>query len=221
MVRVPLQTPAPPGATPIRPTQQALKSAQTRTRLTAATIRCLVKFGFAHTTTPRIAAEAKLSRGAMLHHFESSAALIHATVVELHEKRLRALRRTATLDHSDVRTLVRTYWDQLSSPTFVAFHELALAARTDKTLARVLLPLQQEYQDRWYSEAVALFPEWQSDPGSFDLALVMTRNLLEGMALGRLTSSSRDDMIEQMLIFVEREILALKPSPSRAAAGAG
>ena len=195
----------------MRPTQQALKSANTRSRLIAATIRCLVKYGFAHTTTPRVASEAKLSRGAMLHHFASSAALIHATVIELHEKRLRALRRAATLDHSDVRTLVRTYWDQLSSPTFVAFHELALAARTDKGLARVLQPLQHEYQDRWYSEAVALFPEWQSDRASFDLALAMSQTLLEGMALGRLASVSREDMIERMLVFVEREILALKP----------
>lgn len=192
-------------------TQQALKSAQTRARLIAATIRCLVKFGFARTTTPRVADEAKLSRGAMLHHFKNGAALIHATVVELHEKRLRALRRTAVLDHSNVRATVRTYWEQLSSPTFIAFHELAMAARSDKALARVLLPLQHEYQDRWYSEAVALYPEWQSDRSSFDLALIMSKTLLEGMALGQLTSVPNDDMIERILTFVEREILALKP----------
>jgi AcrR family transcriptional regulator len=52
------------------PTQQALKSAQTRARLIEATIRCIVKLGYAGTTTPQVAAEAGLSRGAMLHHFE-------------------------------------------------------------------------------------------------------------------------------------------------------
>ncbi len=49
-----------------RPTQQALKSAQTRLQLIEATIRCLIQFGYANTTTPRVAVEAGLSRGAML-----------------------------------------------------------------------------------------------------------------------------------------------------------
>jgi AcrR family transcriptional regulator len=69
------------------PTQQSLKSAQTRARLIDATIRCIVKIGYANTTTPQVAAEAGLSRGAMLHHFENGAALIKAAIVELHEKR--------------------------------------------------------------------------------------------------------------------------------------
>src|SRR3546814_335578 len=88
------------GRTANGPTQQALKSAQTRARLIDATIRCIVKYGYSNTTTPRVAAEAGLSRGAMLHHFENGGALIKATIVELHEKRLRAFRRAAeTNDH--------------------------------------------------------------------------------------------------------------------------
>ena len=76
-------------------TQQSLKSAQTRARVIEATIRCIVKVGYANTTTPQVAAEAGLSRGAMLHHFENGAAVIKAAIVELHEKRLRAFRRAA------------------------------------------------------------------------------------------------------------------------------
>ena len=48
------------------PSLQATKAAQTRARLIDATVRCLVKHGYANTTTPRIAAEAGLSRGAMV-----------------------------------------------------------------------------------------------------------------------------------------------------------
>src|SRR3546814_11468314 len=67
----------------------------------------------------------------MLHHFENGMALIKAAIIELHEKRLRAFRRAAETDQHDPATLVRTYWRQLQKPAFIAFHELALAARTD------------------------------------------------------------------------------------------
>jgi len=194
------------------PTQQALKSAETRMRLIEATIRCLVKYGFANITTPRVAAEAKLSRGAMLHHFESSAVLIHATIIELHEKRLRGLRRYAALDHADLKGMVRSYWQQLStSATFIAFQELAIAARTDKTIASVLLPLQREYEDRWYHEVAALFPEWQSDQAKFNLAVRVARTMLEGMALGKLTGSLQEKSVEDLLNFLEQQMLILRP----------
>src|SRR3546814_7409886 len=53
------------------------------------------------------------------------------------EKRLRAFRRAAETDQHDPATLVRTYWRQLQKPAFIAFHELALAARTHADLARI------------------------------------------------------------------------------------
>ena len=37
------------------PQLQAAKAAQTRARLIEATVRCLVKFGYANTTTPKVA----------------------------------------------------------------------------------------------------------------------------------------------------------------------
>ncbi|HEX2794729.1 MAG TPA: TetR/AcrR family transcriptional regulator, partial [Croceicoccus sp.] len=55
-------------------TMQAAKAAQTRKRLIDATVRCLVKYGYAKTTTPRVATEAGLSRGAMMHHYENGSA---------------------------------------------------------------------------------------------------------------------------------------------------
>ena len=62
------------GVAPASPTQQWLKSAQTKKRLIEGAIRCIVKFGYSRTTTSRVAAEAGLSRGAMLHHFENGEA---------------------------------------------------------------------------------------------------------------------------------------------------
>ncbi len=193
------------------PTQQSLKSSQTRARLIEATIRCIVKYGYSSTTTPQVAAEAGLSRGAMLHHFENGAALIKAAIVELHEKRLRAFRRAADLDHNDVGALVGAYWRQVSKPTFVAFHELALASRSNADLARILKPLQQEFRERFNAQAVMLFPEWHGHEQRFRLAMALSQTTLEGMAINRLTGAFDEEMVGPMLAYLENQIRKLNP----------
>jgi AcrR family transcriptional regulator len=203
---------------PAEPGLQAQKSAATRARLIDATIRCIIRYGYSRTTTPRVAEEAGLSRGAMLHHFENGGALMQAAIAELHEKRLRAFRRSADNTVHDVSRLVRAYWKQVSGQTFTAFHELALAARTDRDLAGILVPAQEEFRRRWYSEAIEMFPEWQGDRASFDLALALSQNVLEGMAINRLTHGLAETMVEPILADLERQIEAMKPAkPAKAA----
>jgi AcrR family transcriptional regulator len=192
-------------------TPQAVRSANTRARLLEATIRCLVRHGYSGTTTPKVAIEAGLSRGAMLHHFPTGSSLMQATVAELNEKRLRAFRRAVDNRREDVRTLVRTYWKQLLSPTFTAFLELAIAARTDKALAQIVEPAQIEFRKRWHDLAIELFPEWQRNRDRFRLALALAQNTLEGMAINRLIHGCDEDVIEPVLNSLEAQILSLRP----------
>lgn len=156
-----------------------------------------------------------MSRGAMLHHFENGTALLQAAIAELHEKRLRAFRRSADSTIHEVHTLVRAYWKQVSSQTFTAFHELALAARTDKDLAHILVPAQDEFRVRWHEQAIELFPEWQGNRAGFDLALGLSQNVLEGMAINRLTHGLNEAIVEPILIDLERQIEALKPATAK------
>jgi len=192
-------------------TLQATKAAQTRGRLLDATIRCLVKFGYANTTTPRVAEEAGLSRGAMMHHFENGMALLQATIVELHEKRLRAFRRAAENPNREVTDLVETYWKQLQKPAFIAFHELAVAARTDAELARILGPLQDEFRAKFNAQAEQLFPEWLEQPAHFHLAMSLSQTILEGMAISLHTGGLEQASVEPMLRHLEVQIRALMP----------
>ncbi len=194
-----------------QPTQQSLKSVQTKKRLIEGAIRCIVKFGYSKTTTSRVAAESGLSRGAMLHHFENGDALMHAVIAELHEKRLRAVRRSGDVTGRDVHEVVRTYWDQLSSPSFTAFHELSIAARTDMGLARILEPAQAEFRERRYALSIDAFPEWQKNRSNFDLALALSQQTIEGMAINRLVHGLDEAMIEPLLTNLEKQIQALKP----------
>jgi uncharacterized protein YigA (DUF484 family) len=144
--------------------------------------------------------------------------VIKAAIVELHEKRLRAFRRAADTETHEVTTLVRTYWRQVNRPAFVAFHELALAARTNRDLARILHPLQEEYRERFNAQAELLFPEWQSDPEGFKLAMTLSQTIMEGMAISLLTDGMEPDMVEPMLGLLEERIRAMNPalSPDRA-----
>ncbi|WP_298287318.1 TetR/AcrR family transcriptional regulator [Novosphingobium sp.] len=200
------------GAREKGPQLQAAKAAQTRARLIEATVRCLVKYGYANTTTPKVAEEAGLSRGAMMHHFENGTALIKATIAELHEKRLRAFRRAADKPVHEVTDLVETYWRQLQKPAFIAFHELAVAARTDADLASILKPLQDEFGEKFNAQAEQLFPEWASSPTNFALAMTLSQTLLEGMAISLQTGGMDLEKVEPMLRHLESQIAALVPS---------
>ena len=196
---------------PALPTQQWLKSAQTKKRLIEGAIRCIVKFGYSKTTTSRVASEAGLSRGAMLHHFENGEALMRAVIAELNDKRLRAIRRTGDIASRGVHEVVRAYWDQLSSSSFTAFHELSIAARTDQGLAQILEPAQAEFRERRYALSIEAFPEWQKNRTNFDLALALSQQTIEGMAINRLVHGLDEAMVEPLLTNLERQIQELKP----------
>ena len=146
----------------------------------------------------------------MLHHFENGMALIKAAIIELHEKRLRAFRRAAETDQHDPATLVRTYWRQLQKPAFIAFHELALAARTHADLARILQPLQVEFRERYMAMAFSLFPEW-ADRDQFNLAMTLSQTVLEGLAINVQTGAADEAMVEPMLKLVEDQIRSMNP----------
>lgn len=196
------------------PTLQAIKSAQTRLKVIDSTIRSIVKVGYANITTPQIAAGARLSRGAMRHHFKNGTALIKAVVVELQERRLRAFRRTSETESHDPHTLVQAYWQQLQKPTFIAFHELALASRTNAKLARILEPLEKEFRDRFLTEAFALYPEWRGDREGFAVAMTFSQTLLEGMAIRVLNDAIDKKMVAPMLNLVENQIRSMNPALS-------
>ncbi|MGF1544911.1 MAG: TetR/AcrR family transcriptional regulator [Parvularculaceae bacterium] len=200
--------------------RQAQKSASTRKLIVDAALRCLIKHGYAATTTPRIAEEAGLSRGAMMHHFENRLAVVQAAIEHLHAKRLRAFRRAVSSlpdNQPHAREALEAYWSHVTHPLFVAFHELAVASRTDKELERILRPAQDAFYREWYRLAIDLFPEWQSDRESFDLALRFVQATLEGMAVNRMSTNVDPADEARLFDYVEKCIADLMPPAVRAA----
>lgn len=195
---------------------QAKKSAGTRTAIVEAAIQCIVKYGYAKTTTPRIAEEAGLSRGAMMHHFSNRLTVIQSAVTHLHEKRIKAFRRAGSslppAGRNRVHDALTAYWKQVTHPLFVAFHELTVAARTDKDLADILIPARRSFHQEWYRVAEEQFPEWQGDDEKFSIALHLTQNVLEGMAINRLSGDLDEDTAKKLLAYLEDELRALSPA---------
>ncbi len=72
---------------------QAERSAAMRARLLDATIECLVTYGYAGTTTPRVAELAGVTRGAQIHHFRSKEDLVVAAIEHLAQQRVQAAMR--------------------------------------------------------------------------------------------------------------------------------
>jgi len=195
---------------------QAQKSAATRSLIVEAAIRCFVDLGYGRTTTMRIAEAAGLSRGAMLHHFPSKIDIVKAAVEALHAKRLKAFRKSVSrappAGKGRVHVAVQAYWEHVRHPTFVAFFELSVAARTDPDLEAILRPAQAAFDEEWYRTAAEAFPEWQSDTAAFDLALDLSRYLLEGMAVSFLTHEE-SEREQHVLDYLEEQLRSLRPAP--------
>jgi AcrR family transcriptional regulator len=118
---------------------QAERSAAMRARLLDATVECLVSYGYAGTTTHRVAELAGVTRGAQVHHFPSKEALVVAAIEHLAEQRTQAAVRDfgrvkATPD--SVAMVLDYLWESHQGPIFAATVELWIAARTDPVLAQ-------------------------------------------------------------------------------------
>lgn len=129
---------------PPRRTQES-RSAETRARLRKATINSLYSRGYAATTTMIVAADAKVSRGAMLHQFPTKVDLMLFVVETVYREELDLYReKLAHIEDPRERllSLPEVAWEVLSRPEGVAVLEVLQGARSDAELADRLKPLQ-------------------------------------------------------------------------------
>ena len=190
-------------------TWQQTKSEQTRGAILAAAVACFYELGYANTTTDNIARKAGVSRGAMLHHFPSRFELIKAAVRHLNQQRLASFAEEESqinqgAEHSRVEEGIDAYWRQLNSPSFVVFHELQVAARTDKELEQALLPALKDFNQAFYETARQIFPDLALSEG-FERGNFLTMYLLEGMAVAKITGGPPVPE-KKMLSWLKREL---------------
>ena len=185
---------------------QKTKSEQTKTAILNAALDCFLAIGFNNTTTEKIAKQANVSRGAMLHHFPQRSDLIQASVRHLHRKRLEAFEDTLSklnenADFTLVGEGIDAFWDQLQSPLFAVYCELLVASRTDAELKGTLEPATRDFQTAWREKSEGIFPDLAQSE-QYGLATALTRYLLEGIAFnaqvaeGQILNAQSKVMIE-------------------------
>jgi AcrR family transcriptional regulator len=222
---MPDRTESVPNAEQIPPSGwQARKSAATRLQILEATLRCFSKLGYFHTTTPAIAEEAGLSRGAMLHHFPSRMDVVRAAVEHLHAKRLKAFR--AAVDglpagENRAHVALRAHWDQLRHPLYAVFIELCVAARTDPELADILTPAEAAFARELRQTAVEVVPEWRVTGRNFDIGYDLVICALQGMALNLFRPGGPEPSEEFFRYLEDRldDLAREQPAPHDAAPG--
>ena len=141
---------------------QAERSAAMRTRLLDATIECLVTYGYAGTTTPRVAELAGVTRGAQIHHFRSKEDLVVAAIEHLAQQRAQgAIREIGRVEASSdpVSMVLEFLWEAHQGPMFVATVELWVAARTDRVLARHIERVEPLVNSTLISAIAQLVPD--------------------------------------------------------------
>ncbi|MEH6581033.1 MAG: TetR/AcrR family transcriptional regulator [Halioglobus sp.] len=186
---------------------QAQKSAMTRDRILEAVINCFIEEGYTNVTTAKVATNAGVSRGAMLHHFPSKTELIRATVEYLHDKlledytsRVKKIPKKLT-GAAHRRAGLDAYWDYLASDLFISYHELCVAGRTDPELKDILAASQAAFDEHTAESNTELFAEWKDRGELFHLAMDVTKFMMEGMAINQLTSK-QDKRVSRMMDYL-------------------
>jgi AcrR family transcriptional regulator len=176
---------------------QAERSASTRARLLDATLECLCDLGYARTTTPEIARRAGLSRGAQLHHYPTKAELVTGAVEHLFERRHREFRQAfarVPAGADRYAAAIDILWSMMSGPTFHAWLELAVAARSDVELRRAVHDLTGRLRALVDETFRDLFGSGRPDDPFFAVAPRFAFALLDGLALERVAGVDEQEL---------------------------
>lgn len=176
---------------------QERKSAQTRIALLEAAVQCLANYGYARTTTQLVASTAKISRGAMLHHYATKSQLVSSVIDYIMYRRMETfygeVEKLTDTQRIEEGRGIEIYWKTVQTVEYEAFLELSVASRTDTDLREVFDAKAQAFDSFWFEQLPVFFPEWGNQPRE---NLLLARDLivvsLEGLYLNRRIMAQRD-----------------------------
>ena len=206
---------------PARPGRrtQAERTAATRGALLDATIDCLVDVGFRGTTTTEVAHRAGVSLGALLHHFPTKADLLAAAVGDVLARRQAEFRKAiadADMNADRLETAIDVLWTLYCGPTFTAWLELWVAARTDPDLAAAVLAVEDEFERTAVEITAELLADDDVSAAERVAAMRFTLALMDGVALQGLVKSPNDTRPIELLKQLAATFGAAPPDLRRA-----
>jgi AcrR family transcriptional regulator len=182
---------------------RAERVAAMRLRLLEATLWCIVDKGYAATSTNDIVRRARVSRGALAHHFPTKAALVNAAASHLVAKRAEDFEaRMAGLDPQQ-RTptaALDILWSYYEQPECRALMELSIAARHDSELRALMSTWDDMFIDILRQEGAQYFTDSAAEK-SMDVLLRTVAALYDGLSLYDLTRESHRKKIAEVRAF--------------------
>lgn len=188
---------------------QQRKSAETRLAILDAAIECLATHGYARTTTQLIAKQARVSRGAMLHHYATKQDLIESVIDHAFYRHMEAFTAAVSELSETERTRdnagILVDWRLYLSREYSAYLELTVAARTDDDLRAMFVPKARRHDRVWREQLVRVFPEWATHPRLLSRSRRLVQAIMSGMVLNREVWG--DETTEQTLLSMLSSIL--------------
>lgn len=158
------------GPTRSRRTQEE-RTASTRLSLINAAITTIDVVGYAGASTAMVARSAGVSRGAMLHHYPTRAALMADVVRVVFDREMTEYSQSR--ERTGFGTALHHWplllWQVLSKPSGMAVLEILQATRSEPDLADLVVPMQEEV------EQAALLAIRSGFGGDESLALTVMR----------------------------------------------
>ncbi|SFQ05119.1 DNA-binding transcriptional regulator, AcrR family [Amycolatopsis arida] len=167
-----------------------------RQRLLDATIDCLVEYGYAGTTTTKVADRAGVTRGAQVHHFPTKSDLVVSAIRYLAAKRtelafgeLDRLRESA----DPIGDALDLLWEIHQGPVFSATVELWVAARTDPELRRHMSVAEPVATSSLVEFGKALLPDYAEHP-EFLHAVYTAMDVVRGILIASWATRDRREL---------------------------
>jgi AcrR family transcriptional regulator len=194
--------------------KNADRSASTRRLILEATVRCLNAWGYGAVTNIKVADEAGVSRGAMMHHFPTRQALIVATVEHAHE-RLSEFRRAELAKVAAglprFRAIVDMSLVTQRMPEGVACNEVRFGSRSDPDIRAAVTPTVSFISDEYGRLVVHIAREAGLTPNRELQALTATMAMAaRSLAISTFTypRSTIEDSVVWMIRNIREDIIA-------------
>lgn len=195
-----------------RSSWQQKKSLATRNAAVEAALLVLAEQGYAACSLQTVASRARISRGAMLHHYTSKLDLMAAVTEYAFYRRMEVFLdriRELSDDERKVRQAgIRVSFTISQTAEYKAFLELHIASRTDPDLRGIFLERANLFDRVWRDEIKKAFPEWSEDPR---LALLddFVWVVIDGLALN-VDIWADQARVDRLLDFVSHTVRAVQ-----------
>jgi AcrR family transcriptional regulator len=185
------------------------RTSEMRLRLIRATIDILFENSYAAATTIEVAKRAKVSRGAMLHHFPSRIDLLLATanhiVIEQRQYRIDKLTTVANGWQRFVAA-ADVSWEVQKQPATIALLEIMLAARSDRELRTGIAPLLREMSVMRAESAARLAATLGvTDVRALDNLILVHLAALRGLAISLMFTQNPAEVEQARVLLTQYE----------------